>query len=122
MSAAPVRPPNCRRAELGEPVRLRVAARAQVDEPLVVAARRRRRATDHGRGVRDGELTAPDVGRVRAAAVCPRRPPGERDTVEVNLEQLVDPLARGRSDLQRDLGGITDHELEPGGYGTSHGR
>ena len=61
-----------------------------------------------------------DVG---AAAVCSvDRPPGNRDAVELDLEELVDPLARGDSDLQRDLGGIADRELEPGGYGTSHGR
>ena len=60
---------------------------------------------------------------MRAAAVRPLDSlPGHRDTVEVDLEQLVDPLARGRRDLQRDLGGIADRELEPGGYGTSHGR
>ena len=58
-----------------------------------------------------------------AAAVCPLDGlPGNRGTVELDVEQLVDPLARGDRDLQRDLGGIADRELEPGGYGTSHGR
>ena len=60
---------------------------------------------------------------MRAAAVRPLDGlPGHRDTVEVDLEQLVDPLARGRRDLEHDLRGIADRELEPGGYGTSHGR
>jgi hypothetical protein len=40
----------------------------------------------------------------------------------VNLEQLVDALARRDGDLERDLGGIADRKIEPGGYGTSHGR
>ena len=107
MSSASVRPPNCRRADLGQPVGLRVAARAQVDEPLVLAAAGRRGVADHGGGVGDDEPPTPDLEQMRAAAVRSRDlPPGDRGAVEVHLEQLVDALAAGRRDLQRDLGWI----------------
>ena len=78
---------------------------------------------DHGGRVGDGEPPSPRLEHVRAAAVRSLHlAPGDGSAVEVHFEELVDPLASRGRDLQRDLGGIADRELEPGGYGTSHGR
>ena len=57
-----------------------------------------------------------------AAAVCSRHlSRGRGRTIEADVEFLFDPLARGHRDLERDLCRFADLELEPGGYGASHG-
>jgi hypothetical protein len=43
-------------------------------------------------------------------------------TIETDVECLFDPLACGYRDLERNLRRVADLELEPGGYGASHGR
>ncbi len=79
--------------------------------------------TDHGGRVGDRQPAPTGLEHVCATAVRSLHlPPGDRNAVELHLEVLVDPLAAGGRDLQCDLGGIADRELEPGGYGTSHGR
>ena len=78
---------------------------------------------DDGRRVGDREAASPRLEQVGAATVGSLHlPPGDGSAVELHLEALVDPLASRGRDLQRDLGWIADRELEPGGYGTSHGR
>ena len=123
MVSASTMPPNCRRGDLGQPVGLRVAARAQVDEPLVLAAGSGARVPDDRRRVGDGETSRRHLEHVRAAAVRPgnlaRR---DRRPVEANVERLVDPPAGRDRDLERDLRGVADLELEPGGYCATHGR
>ena len=99
-------------SDLGEPVGLRVAARPQVDEPLVLAAARRRIVADHGGRVGDREPATSCLEHVCATAVRSLHlPPGDGNAVELHLEVLVDPLASRGRDLQRDLGWIADREL-----------
>ena len=109
--------------DLGQPVGLRVAARPQVDEPLVLSAGGGGRVPDDRRRVGDDETSRRHLEHVCAAAVCAgnlaRR---DRRSVEANVENLVDAQAGGDRDLKRDLGAFADLELEPCRYCATHGR
>jgi hypothetical protein len=86
--------------DLAQPVRLGIAARPQVHEPLVVTADRWRCSTDDRRRVRGDEPATLRREHVRAPPVGTRHlVPSDTRTIETDVQPLIDPLARGDRDL-----------------------